>query len=85
MEPGTPYARRPLGCTKRKNRCKTQKQSCLCRPRFSLMRREDMRSQGAIVQELNPQGTPGGVAGDHPLSYQFHVYRLPSLYPGVQW
>ena len=39
---------------------------------------------GAVVQELTPQqqviwqGTTKG-------SYQFHAYRWPSLYPGVQW
>ena len=41
--------------------------------------------KGAIVQELNSQGTQVVWQATTPLSYQFHVYRLPSLYPGVQW
>lgn len=40
---------------------------------------------GAIVQELDPTGTnvvwQAATAG----ADQFHVNRLPSLYPGVQW
>jgi len=42
-------------------------------------------AQGAIVQELNPQGTQVVWQGTTPGADQFHVYRLPSLYPGVQW
>jgi hypothetical protein len=40
---------------------------------------------GAIVQELNPQGSQVVWQGTTPGADQFHVYRLPSLYPGVQW
>ena len=42
-------------------------------------------SKGAIVQELNPQGSQVVWQGTTPGADQFHVYRLPSLYPGVQW
>jgi hypothetical protein len=42
-------------------------------------------AQGAIVQELNPQGSQVVWQGTTPGADQFHVYRLPSLYPGVQW
>lgn len=41
--------------------------------------------KGSIVQELSPQGNQvvwQGVTAD---AAQFHVYRLPSPYPGVQW
>jgi arylsulfate sulfotransferase len=40
---------------------------------------------GAIVQELNPQATQVIWQGTTPNAYQFHAYRWPSLYPGVQW
>jgi arylsulfate sulfotransferase len=40
---------------------------------------------GAIVQELNPQATQVVWQGTTPNAYQFHAYRWPSLYPGVQW
>lgn len=40
---------------------------------------------GAIVQELNPQASQVVWQGTTPNSDQFHAYRLPSLYPGVQW
>ena len=40
---------------------------------------------GAIVQELNPQTTQVIWQGTTPNAYQFHAYRWPSLYPGVQW
>jgi arylsulfate sulfotransferase len=41
--------------------------------------------KGAIVQELNPQGSQVMWQATTPGADQFHVYRLPSLYPGVQW
>jgi len=40
---------------------------------------------GAIVQELNSQATQVIWQGTTPGAYQFHAYRWPSLYPGVQW
>jgi arylsulfate sulfotransferase len=40
---------------------------------------------GAIVQELNPQGSQVVWQGTTPNADQFHANRLPSLYPGVQW
>jgi arylsulfate sulfotransferase len=40
---------------------------------------------GAIVQELDPTGSQVVWQGTTPGSDQFHVSRLPSLYPGVQW
>ncbi len=40
---------------------------------------------GAIVQELNPDGSQVVWQGATPGADQYHVYRLPSLYPGVQW
>jgi arylsulfate sulfotransferase len=40
---------------------------------------------GAIVQELNPQATQVVWQGTTTNAYQFHAYRWPSLYPGVQW
>jgi arylsulfate sulfotransferase len=40
---------------------------------------------GALVQELNPQGTQVIWQGTTPGAFQFHAYRWPSLYPGVQW
>ena len=42
-------------------------------------------SSGAIVQELDPTGSHVVWQGTTPNSDQYHVYRLPSLYPGVQW
>jgi arylsulfate sulfotransferase len=41
--------------------------------------------RGAIVQELDPQAQNVIWQGYTPNADQFHVYRLPSLYPGVQW
>jgi hypothetical protein len=41
--------------------------------------------KGAIVQELNPQASQVLWQATTPGADQFHVYRLPSLYPGVQW
>jgi arylsulfate sulfotransferase len=41
--------------------------------------------QGAIVQELSPDGSQLVWRAITPNADQFHVYRLPSLYPGVQW
>lgn len=41
--------------------------------------------KGAIVQELNPQGSQVVWQATTPGADQFHAYRLPSLYPGVQW
>jgi arylsulfate sulfotransferase len=41
--------------------------------------------QGAIVQELSPDGSQLVWQAKSPNADQFHVYRLPSLYPGVQW
>jgi len=40
---------------------------------------------GGIVQELNPQATQVIWQGSTPSGDQFHTYRWPSLYPGVQW
>jgi hypothetical protein len=40
---------------------------------------------GAIVQELNPQTLQPVWQGTSPNADQFHTYRWPSLYPGVQW
>ena len=40
---------------------------------------------GAIAQELNPQTLQVVWQGTSPNASQFHVYRWPSLYPGVQW
>ena len=42
-------------------------------------------AKGAIVQELDPQSLQVLWQGLTPGADQFHVYRLPSLYPGVQW
>jgi arylsulfate sulfotransferase len=42
-------------------------------------------AKGAIVQELNPQGSQVVWQATTTGADQFHVYRLPSLYPGVQW
>ena len=41
--------------------------------------------KGAIVQELNPQASQVLWQATTPGADQFHVYRMPSLYPGVQW
>jgi hypothetical protein len=41
--------------------------------------------KGAIVQELNPQASQVVWEATTPGADQFHVYRLASLYPGVQW
>ncbi len=40
---------------------------------------------GAIVQELSPDGSQVVWQAATPGADQYHVYRLPSLYPGVQW
>ena len=40
---------------------------------------------GAIVQELDPTASQVVWQGTTPGASQFHVTRLPSLYPGVQW
>ncbi len=42
-------------------------------------------ASGAIVQELNPQTLQVVWQATTPKADQFHVNRLPSLYPGVQW
>lgn len=41
--------------------------------------------RGAIVQELSPHTNQVVWQGFTPNAAQFHVYRMPSLYPGVQW
>jgi hypothetical protein len=40
---------------------------------------------GATVEELDPTGTSVVWQAMTPHTDQFHVNRLPSLYPGVQW
>lgn len=40
---------------------------------------------GAIVQELSPDASQVIWQGETPEADQYHVYRMPSLYPGVQW
>jgi len=40
---------------------------------------------GAIVQELNSQDTQVIWQATTPNADQFHAFRIPSLYPGVQW
>ena len=40
---------------------------------------------GAIVQEFDPQGSKRVWQAVTPDADQFHAYRIPSLYPGVQW
>jgi arylsulfate sulfotransferase len=42
---------------------------------------------GAIVQELNESGGATQVVWQAvtPGDSQYHAYRMPSLYPGVQW
>jgi hypothetical protein len=40
---------------------------------------------GGIVQELSPDATQVIWQGTTAGAYQFHTYRWPSLYPGVQW
>lgn len=42
-------------------------------------------AKGAIVQELDPSGSQLLWQAITPGADQFHAYRLPSLYPGVQW
>ena len=42
-------------------------------------------ASGSIVQELNPQTLQLVWQGTTPNANQFRTYRLPSLYPGVQW
>ena len=41
--------------------------------------------KGAIVQELSPQGLQVVWQATTAGADQFHVYRLPSFYPGIQW
>jgi arylsulfate sulfotransferase len=41
--------------------------------------------KGAIVQELSPDGSQVVWQGVTSGADQYHVYRMPSLYPGVQW
>ena len=40
---------------------------------------------GGIVQELGPQATQVLWQGTTSTGDQFHTYRWPSLYPGIQW
>jgi arylsulfate sulfotransferase len=40
---------------------------------------------GAIVQELAPDGGQVVWQATTPKADQFHAFRMPSLYPGVQW
>ncbi|HEX8712438.1 MAG TPA: aryl-sulfate sulfotransferase, partial [Terracidiphilus sp.] len=40
---------------------------------------------GAIVQELTPNAGQVVWQATSPNADQFHAFRLPSLYPGVQW
>ena len=40
---------------------------------------------GTVVQELDPQARQVIWQGTTPGANQFHAYRWPSLYPGVQW
>ena len=42
-------------------------------------------ASGALVQELDPTAAQVVWQGTTPGADQFHVNRLPSLYPGVQW
>jgi arylsulfate sulfotransferase len=42
-------------------------------------------TNGTIVQELDSQGKQVLWQGTTPGANQFHAYRWPSLYPGVQW
>lgn len=42
-------------------------------------------ASGAIVQELNPNASQVVWQATTPGADQFHAFRLPSLYPGVQW
>ncbi len=42
-------------------------------------------SNGAVVQELDPNSLAVIWQGTTPKAYQYHVNRMPSLYPGVQW
>ena len=40
---------------------------------------------GGFVQELSPQGNQLVWQGFTAKADQYHAYRMPSLYPGVQW
>jgi hypothetical protein len=40
---------------------------------------------GGIIEELNRSGTQVIWRAVSPGADQFHAYRWPSLYPGVQW
>jgi arylsulfate sulfotransferase len=40
---------------------------------------------GSVVQEIDPSGKNVIWQGTTPGADNFHVYRMPSLYPGVQW
>ncbi len=42
-------------------------------------------TKGAIVQELDPQKLQVLWQATTPKADQYHAYRMPSLYPGVQW
>ena len=42
-------------------------------------------AKGAIVQELDPQGLKVMWQATTPNADQYHAFRMPSLYPGVQW
>ena len=42
-------------------------------------------SRGAFVRELNPQASQVIWQGYTPKADQYHAFRMPSLYPGVQW
>lgn len=42
-------------------------------------------ASGAIVQELDPTATSVVWQATTPKADQFHVDRLPSFYPGIQW
>jgi arylsulfate sulfotransferase len=42
-------------------------------------------TKGAIVHELSPDGSQVLWQAVTPGADQYHVYRMPSLYPGVQW
>jgi len=42
-------------------------------------------AKGAIVQELGPSGSQVVWQGVTAGADQYHVYRMPSFYPGVQW
>jgi hypothetical protein len=42
-------------------------------------------SPGSTVQELDPSASRVIWQGTTPNADQYHAYRVPSLYPGVQW